>query len=161
MEGMPSQFEQDIAKAYCLCRKLPRPKTDIKRALLCAFGFVALSIALVLILSFVLTRTSSYIHCPLIDMLKDIHPILLWVLIVGIQFIFFLKSIVIGIIHLYQHYAHENVRRRCLFMPTCSEYMILAIKKYGVIIGGYKGTYRLFKRCRGNVYSIDYPYKHK
>ena len=34
---------------------------------------------------------------------------------------------------------------------------ILAIEKYGVIIGLIKAYIRLFKKCRGNIYRIDYP----
>ncbi|MBQ8782837.1 MAG: membrane protein insertion efficiency factor YidD [Clostridia bacterium] len=68
-----------------------------------------------------------------------------------------LKKAIIGAIRLYQHYAPEDIRRRCLFKPTCSEYAILAVKKYGVVIGLFKAYKRLFKRCRGNIYMIDYP----
>ncbi|MDR2344127.1 MAG: membrane protein insertion efficiency factor YidD [Spirochaetaceae bacterium] len=67
------------------------------------------------------------------------------------------RKIVIGIVELYQRYAPEYMRRRCLLMPTCSEYMILAVKKYGAVRGVYKGVCRLFFRCRGNVYYIDDP----
>lgn len=34
----------------------------------------------------------------------------------------------------------------CKFRPTCSEYMYLAIDKYGVILGGIKGIKRIL-RC--------------
>lgn len=34
----------------------------------------------------------------------------------------------------------------CKFNPTCSEYSYQAIKKYGIIIGGAKGIYRII-RC--------------
>ncbi|OGL42988.1 MAG: hypothetical protein A2161_04650 [Candidatus Schekmanbacteria bacterium RBG_13_48_7] len=67
------------------------------------------------------------------------------------------KIVVIYSVRLYQHYAKEELRRRCLFKPTCSEYLILAVQKLGVIKGLYKGYIRLFKRCRGNIYKIDYP----
>jgi putative component of membrane protein insertase Oxa1/YidC/SpoIIIJ protein YidD len=42
-------------------------------------------------------------------------------------------------------------------MPTCSEYAILALRKYGVIVGLYRIYIRLAKTCRGNVYRTDYP----
>jgi len=35
---------------------------------------------------------------------------------------------------------------RCRFRPTCSEYTIQAIQKYGVIKGGFKGVKRIL-RC--------------
>ena len=34
----------------------------------------------------------------------------------------------------------------CRFQPTCSEYAIDAIKKYGIIKGGFKALYRVI-RC--------------
>ena len=37
-------------------------------------------------------------------------------------------------------------RGNCRFSPTCSEYMIQAIKKYGVFSGVYRGIKRL-SRC--------------
>ena len=62
-------------------------------------------------------------------------------------FIFFVK--------VYQRYASDEVRLRCPFTPSCSEYMILSIQKYGVIKGIYKGWRRL-KRC-SLPGGIDYP----
>ena len=34
----------------------------------------------------------------------------------------------------------------CRFTPSCSEYMVQAVKKYGIIRGGVKGVWRLL-RC--------------
>ena len=66
------------------------------------------------------------------------------------------KKLVIGFIRLYQHYSPDFVRRNCLFKPTCSEYTILAIEKYGLRRGMKKGVDRL-KRCTGEIYQVDYP----
>ncbi|MFH1022389.1 MAG: membrane protein insertion efficiency factor YidD [Planctomycetota bacterium] len=46
----------------------------------------------------------------------------------------------------------------CRFYPTCSEYMILSLKKYGVLTGLKKGIARWF-RCRPDNHQscIDYP----
>ncbi|NWJ40693.1 MAG: membrane protein insertion efficiency factor YidD [Geothrix sp.] len=68
-----------------------------------------------------------------------------------------MRKALIGIIRLYQRYAPEDVRRRCLFMPTCSEYAILVLQKHGVIIGLLMIFDRLWYRCRGTIYRIDYP----
>lgn len=47
---------------------------------------------------------------------------------------------------------------RCRFHPTCSQYAILAIRKYGPLRGMKMALYRLY-RCRpDNTQScIDYP----
>ena len=65
------------------------------------------------------------------------------------------KRAVIWMVHLYQNLASDETRLRCVFEPSCSEYMILAVQKYGVIKGVYKGINRL-RRC-GHEHGIDYP----
>lgn len=60
-----------------------------------------------------------------------------------------LKDIAIFIVHLYQKFAPIEVRSRCGYYPTCSDYMILSIRKYGLIIGIIKG-YKRIKRCDGS-----------
>ena len=67
-----------------------------------------------------------------------------------------LCSIMIWIIRIYQRYAPEEIRLSCVFEPSCSEYMILSIKKYGVIQGSIKGIKRL-KRCHFPNGGTDYP----
>lgn len=64
---------------------------------------------------------------------------------------------IIGAVEIYQHYMPEPFRRRCLCMPTCSEYMILVVKKHGVLKGLRKGINRLIHTCRGMDYKIDFP----
>lgn len=66
-----------------------------------------------------------------------------------------LKYIMIWFVRLYQRYAKSETRLRCCYTPSCSEYAILAIKKYGVLIGGIKTVKRL-RRC-GPPGGIDYP----
>ena len=56
------------------------------------------------------------------------------------------KHALIWFIHVYQHYAPDEIRLKCVFEPSCSEYMILAVQKYGVMKGVIKGADRLL-RC--------------
>ena len=65
------------------------------------------------------------------------------------------KRAVIWMVHLYQNLASDETRLKCVFEPSCSEYMILAVKKYGVVRGVLKGINRL-KRC-GHEHGVDYP----
>jgi len=67
-----------------------------------------------------------------------------------------LKQIIIWIILIYRRYAPERIRAACLFHPTCSEYMLLAINKYGLLPGFVKGFGRLL-RCRGSNKGEDFP----
>jgi putative membrane protein insertion efficiency factor len=78
--------------------------------------------------------------------------ILLNILIV----IVFLGEIIICLTRIYQRYAKEKIRRRCVYSPSCSEYMILSIKKYGAFKGFKKGIKRL-KRCHPPHGGIDNP----
>ena len=77
-------------------------------------------------------------------------------MLLGVYALARVRSMVIWFILLYQRYAPTNVRLRCLFEPSCSEYMILSIKKYGVIYGCAKGVNRLL-RCHSPNGGEDYP----
>ena len=65
------------------------------------------------------------------------------------------KDIAIFAIKIYQNKAPMSIRGACNFTPTCSDYMILSIQKYGLIIGVIKGLNRI-KRCRGQK-EEDWP----
>ncbi len=60
-----------------------------------------------------------------------------------------MKKIIIYIIKGYQKHISSWLEMkgiRCKYYPTCSEYTIQAIEKYGVIVGGAKGMFRIL-RC--------------
>ena len=67
-----------------------------------------------------------------------------------------LKRAIICAVKIYQRYAPDSIRNKCRFEPSCSEYMILAIEKYGLLKGVRKGI-RLLKRCNVNGGGFDYP----
>lgn len=66
----------------------------------------------------------------------------------------YMKSIVIFTIKIYQKlfsfdhsfWAKPEVIRMCRFEPSCSQYTVEAIEKYGVIKGSGKGIWRIL-RC--------------
>lgn len=66
------------------------------------------------------------------------------------------KSAAICAVQIYQRYAPASIRNKCRFEPSCSEYMILAIKKYGLLQGLRKGRHRL-KRCNVDDGGFDAP----
>lgn len=71
-----------------------------------------------------------------------------------------LKQTLISWVKLYQYFAPSKIRMKCRFEPSCSQYMILAIEKYGVIKGVLKGIKRLSKcnnRGDGMRGGFDYP----
>lgn len=57
-----------------------------------------------------------------------------------------LKMILIKLIHFYQNYISPFLPPACKFRPTCSEYAIKAIEKYGTTRGLLKATWRIL-RC--------------
>ena len=67
-----------------------------------------------------------------------------------------MKKVVLLIIRSYQRVAspdqgmlrhlYSNKYSHCLMYPTCSEYMVVSIEKYGVVMGVGKGIRRIF-RC--------------
>ncbi len=82
-----------------------------------------------------------------------------WIAAVAWTAVFFIvisKRAVIFLIHLYQNKAPDSVRLRCVFEPSCSEYALLAIEKYGLIVGGFKAVGRL-RRCHFPNRGRDYP----
>jgi len=67
-----------------------------------------------------------------------------------------MKRFLIYLILVYQKYAPRRIRQSCRFEPSCSNYMMQALNKYGVSTGLYKGIIRLFK-CKPPNGGIDYP----
>lgn len=56
-----------------------------------------------------------------------------------------LKKVIIFIIKFYQKIISPFKPSSCRFRPTCSQYVLEAIEKYGVIKGGYMGLIRILK----------------
>lgn len=54
-------------------------------------------------------------------------------------------KIFIFILRIYQRYLSILKPPSCRFFPSCSQYSIEALKKYGVIKGMGMGVYRLLK----------------
>ena len=67
-----------------------------------------------------------------------------------------MKIIFVTLIGLYQRLMRLlGVRSQCRFWPSCSEYAIEAIEKYGVVKGGLLALARI-SRCRpGRVGGVD------
>lgn len=142
---MPSLEEQEAVAWYVLERPLVRPNTSYRKAAFYVSLFLAVNSGITILLYYLLRwlGVSSFLPQVIWAFYTE-HHIAFVILLTLLQFlvggIIVLKPMMIGAIRLYQRYAPESVRRRCLFKPTCSEYAILAIKKYGVIRGGYKAS---------------------
>lgn len=66
--------------------------------------------------------------------------------LLGVYIVVRFRALLIWCIRVYQATAPEEVRLRCVFTPSCSEYAVLALQKYGVLRGVPKIIGRL-RRC--------------
>ena len=66
-----------------------------------------------------------------------------------------MKRIFLALLRFSQRYISPGLPPRCRFIPTCSQYAVEAIEKYGAVKGGWLAL-RRFLRChpfyKGNFY---------
>jgi putative membrane protein insertion efficiency factor len=60
------------------------------------------------------------------------------------------SRVLIGLVRLYQWTLSPLLGRHCRFQPTCSNYFIQAVEKYGALRGSLKGLWRI---CRCNPWN--------
>ena len=133
----------EILEKYIMKRTLPRPKTNA--------WTVSLLVLLYLFFSFFV---ATAVIC-----FFDISGYR-WVvyLLSCVAFaVLFLKIFCIKLIECYQHYAKEETRRRCVCVPSCSEYAIAVLKKYNVFKALHKIRVRLITTCGNFGFLYDDP----
>ena len=57
-----------------------------------------------------------------------------------------LSGMLIGPVRVYQQMISPLIGPQCRFQPTCSEYFIQAVRKYGPLRGAWRGVCRI-ARC--------------
>ncbi len=57
-----------------------------------------------------------------------------------------MKALLLALIRFYQKHISPGLPPRCRFTPTCSQYAVEAIERYGVLRGGWLAL-RRFLRC--------------
>ena len=57
-----------------------------------------------------------------------------------------MKKILIGMIRFYQKHISPMMGKNCKYIPTCSQYALEAIKKYGAVKGSLLAAWRIL-RC--------------
>ena len=117
-----------------------RPDVSIKRTciflLISEVALLAVSFGVALILKMLLEFELPF----------AVTIVLLNLVFAAVAILVFFDKFIIKAVLLYQRYASYSVRERCTMIPSCSEYMILAVKKYGAVKGLFKGIGRL-RRC--------------
>ena len=122
---------------------LTRPNTNYLSITLYSIIYILL-IGLLIFLIIILRVDKIY---------KYIFSPILFIFLIELYTRFYL----IQIVKCYQHYASDKTRTRCLCIPSCSEYSILALKKYLLVIALFKIHKRLYKTCDGSMYKLDNP----
>lgn len=123
-------------------RHLVRPKPHLLRALLFCFLALFSSALFGMVIFFIFKKIVVSILCGVAFLL--------------LISVIFLKAILLWLVRFYQRFAPQKTRERCRYEPSCSEYMILALQKYGVIKGLSKGIRRL-RRCKPPNGGFDPP----
>ncbi len=57
----------------------------------------------------------------------------------------------------YQWFIRPVLPPACRFQPSCSEYFILAVGKYGPVVGAAKGVWRVCRCHPFNAGGLDPP----
>ena len=57
-----------------------------------------------------------------------------------------MKTLAVWLIRTYKQWLSPMLPPSCLYVPTCSEFAIEAIERYGVVRGGLKAAWRIL-RC--------------
>lgn len=140
-----------IAEYYKRYRRLARPKTSI-------FEFLAL----IMVIAISSLGVSAFITFIFRNMAVVEEKILfnncfyLWRYIFIIFLALSAKNITIMSILLYQSYASEYTRRRCMCMPSCSVYALMVLRKFNYIKAIIL-IYKRIRRCARPQCIIDYP----
>ena len=104
----------------------------------------------------ILCSALCFILSP-IDLAYKLSGIILSILLI-IEL--YLRFCFIQTVKCYQHYAKEETRRRCMCVPSCSEYAIICLcKVFPLLFSLIKIRIRLYQTCKGEEYILDFPFK--
>jgi len=67
-----------------------------------------------------------------------------------------MKMLIIYIVKLYQYLISPMLGNNCRFYPTCSNYMIESLNRFGILKGGWLGIKRISKCHPFHEGGIDY-----
>ena len=127
-------------------RQLVRPNTK-KWHVALLFSLAALLLVCAGLLSFLLQ-------------ISAISRILLFLLLLFTIFELYVRFCLLQLVKCYQRCAKEETRRRCMRVPSCSEYAALCLKMvFPLVVALIKIRIRLYKTCKGEDYKLDFPFK--
>lgn len=68
-----------------------------------------------------------------------------------------IKNLILKAIRFYKKFISPNLGYNCRFYPSCSDYIALTIKKYGLSKGLPKGIWRILRCNPFNKGGVDLP----
>lgn len=68
-----------------------------------------------------------------------------------------MRRAVLALLHFYKRFLSPWLPRACRFSPTCSEYAVLAIRRQGLVRGGFRSLGRLARCQPFHPGGIDLP----
>lgn len=66
-----------------------------------------------------------------------------------------LSTILLGLIRFYQLLISPMLAPRCRYLPTCSQYALEAVRRYGAVKGTYLATKRICRCHPGGGSGFD------
>ena len=63
-----------------------------------------------------------------------------------------LALVLVGAIESYRRFLPNHLKRHCIYVPTCSQYGLECVKKYGGVRGSIR-TWARIRRCNGAMFS--------
>lgn len=135
-------YDNNDPRSRYYVRTLNRPSIRWFRIIVLFLGWISLWIGMTVVIWLCSGKLSISVLCGMI------------ISVAGL--VAFARRIVICCVKIYQRYAPDRVRNKCRFEPSCSEYMIMAVRKYGALRGVRKGIRRL-RRCNLDGGGYDYP----
>jgi len=67
------------------------------------------------------------------------------------------RRLAIGVIRGYQRYISPMLGSHCRFLPSCSEYAVMAIDEWGVVRGGALAAWRILRCHPFTAGGLDLP----
>ena len=68
-----------------------------------------------------------------------------------------LGMLAIWLVRQYQRWISPMLGRHCRFYPSCSEYFIGSVRKYGFFRGTLRGLWRIFRCNPFHAGGVDLP----
>ena len=139
-------IKQRTLEQFICQRKLERPSNK-KYHVVILFSAALLLIVCAIVFSLLLP-------------ISEIYKILVSVTLLLVVFELYIRFCLIQTVKCYQRYAKAETRKRCMCVPSCSEYAILCLGRvFPLMIALIKIRKRLYKTCKGEDYKLDFPFE--